>query len=275
VALTDESPKDTLPSGFAETAAQKPQVATAAALVVTVAAAWIYLISGPMPGSMSDMSGMGGMAGMQATATSLATWGPREALLLFAMWAVMMVAMMLPSAAPMILLFSRISATRSARSERNTPVIFFATGYLVVWFAFSAIAALIQFNLHSLAVLSPDMRTASPIASAAILIAAGVYQWLPVKQSCLRHCRSPLGFLTTSWKEGPRGAVTMGITHGAFCVGCCWMLMALLFVAGVMNIVWVAALSAVVLLEKIVPAGPVIARVAGILLIAAGVSLLI
>ena len=272
--LTDETPKGPLPSGFVETAAQKPRVATAAALFITVAAAWVYLISGPMPGSMGG-DNMASMAGMHATATSLASWGPREALLLFAMWAVMMVAMMLPSAAPMILLFSRISVTRSARNERNTPVIFFATGYLAVWVAFSVIAALIQFTLHSLAVLSPGMRTASPIASAVILIAAGVYQWLPVKQSCLRHCRSPLGFLTTSWKEGPRGAVTMGITHGAFCVGCCWMLMALLFVAGVMNIVWVAALSAVVLLEKIIPAGPIIARVAGVLLIAAGVSLLI
>ena len=271
VELTDETPKGTPPSGFVETAARKPQVFTVAALIVTVIAAWIYLFKAPMPGSM-DGDGMAGMAGMSATA--LSSWGWTEALLLFAMWSVMMVAMMLPSAAPMILLFSRIGATRRARGDRNTPVIFFAVGYLAVWTAFSAVAASIQWNLHSLAVLSPEMRVASPFASAAILIAAGVYQWLPLKQSCLSHCRSPLGFLSTSWREGHGGAVRMGITHGAFCLGCCWMIMALLFVAGVMNLAWVAALSAVVLLEKIVPGGPVVARVAGVLFIVAGVSLL-
>jgi predicted metal-binding membrane protein len=133
----------------------------------------------------------------------------------------------------------------------------------------------IQFTLHSLALLSPDMRAASPYAGAALLIAGGIYQWLPVKQSCLAHCRSPLGFLSTSWREGRAGAVMMGVTHGAFCVGCCWMLMALLFVAGVMNLVWVAALSIVVLLEKVMPGGQWIARGLGIVLILSGVMLLV
>lgn len=227
-----------------------------------------------MPGSMPG-GGMAGMAGMQMAGTSLTGWGWREGLLLFAMWAVMMVAMMLPSATPMILLFSRIGATRSARESSSTPVGFFAAGYLAVWVAFSGVAAVVQWTLHSLAVLSPGMRTASPVVSAAILIAAGAYQWLPVKQSCLRNCRSPLGFFSTSWREGRFGAVNMGLTHGTFCVGCCWMLMALLFVAGVMNLMWIAALSAVVLLEKVFPGGAIISRITGALLIVAGLALLI
>lgn len=240
-----------------------------AAIVLSVIAAWVYLIEGPMPGSMSGE----GMAGMAMAATTVTSWGWKEGLLLFLMWAVMMVAMMLPSAAPMILLFSRISAARSARGDRATPVTFFAAGYLSAWGAFSAIAAFIQWTLHSFAVLSPAMRTSSHIAGAAILIGAGIYQWLPVKQTCLSHCRSPLGFLSTSWREGRAGAVRMGLEHGAFCVGCCWMLMALLFVAGVMNLAWVAVLSAIVLVEKALPGGPVVARAAGALLIVAGVLL--
>ncbi|MGI8617463.1 MAG: DUF2182 domain-containing protein [Gemmatimonadaceae bacterium] len=258
------------PSGIIETAMRRPQLAALAAVGLVVVAAWIYLLAAPMPGSMSAGQ-MTAMAGMDMTAASFAPWSWREALLLFAMWAVMMVAMMLPSAAPMLLLFSRIGGARSGDGPRDTHMLFFAAGYLTVWWAFSGVAALVQWTLHSLAVLSPGMRAASPIVGAAILIAAGIYQWLPLKHSCLAHCRSPLGFLTTSWREGRGGAVRMGIEHGAFCVGCCWLLMALLFVAGVMNLWWVAALSVVVLLEKTVPGGAVLARIAGVALVIAGV----
>ena len=216
-----------------------------------------------------------GMAGMQMSATSVAGWGATEGFLLFAMWAVMMVAMMLPSAAPVVLLFQRIGATRAANNRPATPTFFFAAGYLAVWIGFSAVAALTQWMLHSFAVLSPAMRTASPIMSGMILISAGIYQWLPFKQSCLSHCQSPLGFLTTSWREGKRGAIMMGLTHGTFCVGCCWALMTLLFVGGVMNLLWVAAISAVVLLEKVVPGGPAVSRITGSLLVVAGVSLIV
>ncbi len=217
------------------------------------------------------MSGMD-MSGMQP---ALHEWTFREGLLLFVMWAVMMVAMMLPSAAPMILLFSRVSTARATRGSRHTSVAFFVAGYLVVWWGFSIVAAILQWSLHSSALLSPDMRVASMIAGGIILIAAGIYQWLPIKQTCLTHCRSPLGFLTTSWREGRDGALRMGITHGAFCAGCCWLIMALLFVTGVMNLAWVAALSAVVLLEKVSPAGPAIARAAGVIFLAAGVALIL
>lgn len=119
------------------------------------------------------------------------------------------------------------------------------------------------------------MRALSPVAGASILIAAGIYQWLPLKQSCLSRCRTPFGFLSTEWREGRRGALIMGVRHGTFCVGCCWLLMALLFVAGVMNLAWVAVLSAIVLLEKVSPAGPAIARVAGVLFVAVGISLIV
>lgn len=215
------------------------------------------------------------MNGMTMAAPALQSWSWNELLPLFMMWAVMMVAMMLPSAAPVILLFSRIAASRAARGSRYASVAFFATGYLVAWWGFSAVAALLQWWLHSAAILSADMRTVSPIAGAGILIAAGVYQWLPVKQACLSHCRSPLGFLSSSWREGRLGAVVMGIVHGAFCVGCCWMLMALLFAAGVMNLAWVAALSLIVLLEKLAPAGPAIARLGGVVLIIIGLAIVV
>ena len=233
----------------------------------------MYLVKGPMPGMTSgeDMSGMSGMAGMDMSGGTLADWGAREAFLLFAMWAVMMVAMMLPSAAPMILLFARVRANRLGTGRRSTPTFFFTGGYLAVWVAFSAAAALMQWTLHSLAVLSPGMRTVSPFVTGAILIGAGVYQWMPLKQNCLSHCQSPLGFLTTSWREGKRGAISMGMKHGAFCLGCCWALMALLFAGGVMNLAVVAAISIAVLIEKVVPAGQLIARVYGIVLITAGI----
>jgi len=241
--------------------ARRPDAVALAAILIIAAAAWLYLLSGPaMPGSMSGM----GMTGMEMAAPSLSVWGWKEWLLLFTMWAVMMVAMMLPSATPTIRLFSRMGAARTTS---------FAIGYLIVWWGFSAIAALIQWGLHSATLLSADMRTASPLVGGVILIAAGVYQWLPLKQACLTHCRSPLGFLMSSWKEGQRGALVMGIKHGTFCLGCCWMLMALLFVAGVMNLVWVAVLSGIVLLEKTFPAGPAIARAAGVVLVVAGVAL--
>jgi predicted metal-binding membrane protein len=261
-------------------AARRPRVVAIVAIAAIVAAAWLYLIEGPMvvPASGGDMSGMSGMAnmpGMEMSSAAASGWGWKEGFLLFVMWGVMMVAMMLPSAAPMILIFSGIGTARAARGEPPPSVAFFAAGYLAVWWAFSAVAALIQWTLHDLALLSSTMRTASPVVSASILIAAGVYQWLPAKQSCLAHCRSPLGFFTASWREGRHGAMTMGISHGAFCVGCCWMLMALLFVAGVMNLAWVALLSVVVLLEKTVPAGPLVARVTGALMIVAGGVMLV
>jgi predicted metal-binding membrane protein len=140
----------------------------------------------------------------------------------------------------------------------------FLLGYLLVWTAFSALAALAQWALHATALLSPKMVSTSPLLGGLLLIAAGVFQWTPLKRACLSHCRSPLSFLMTDWREGKFGALLMGLKHGVFCTGCCWVLMALLFVAGVMNMWWVAVITILVLIEKVVPRGLQIGRVAGV-----------
>ena len=183
----------------------------------------------------------------------------------FTMWAVMMVGMMAPAAAPVLLLFA---AARKGRSGPAT--LYFALGYVAVWTGFSAVAALAQSGLHLAAMLSMSMSTLSARLGGAILIAAGVYQLTRWKEACLTHCRSPLGFLMSNWRDGNLGAAQMGFRHGVYCLGCCWALMGVLFAVGIMNLVWVAGLSALVLLEKIGPAGAWIARTAGVAMIVLG-----
>lgn len=146
----------------------------------------------------------------------------------------------------------------------------FLLGYVIVWTGFSAVATLAQWGLHSLALLSPMMVSTSPILGGVLLIGAGIFQFTPLKHACLAHCRTPLGFLMTEWREGTQGALFMGLRHGSFCVGCCWLLMALLFVAGVMNLLWVAAIAAYVLIEKVVPEGQWVSRAIGSLVIVWG-----
>ena len=203
----------------------------------------------------------------------LEEWGIFDLLALFMMWAVMMVAMMVPSAAPLVLLFANVNRKRQQRADPLVPTGLFLLGYIVVWAGYSAGATVAQWGLHSAALLSPMMVSASPVLGGLLLIAAGIFQWTPLKQACLRHCRSPLGFLTAEWRQGRRGALLMGLKHGAFCVGCCWVLMALLFVAGVMNLLWVAAITAFVLIEKVAPRGAPIGVAAGAILVLAGVAL--
>jgi predicted metal-binding membrane protein len=168
-----------------------------------------------------------------------------------------------------VLLFA---AMQRGRGAGRTPrlVLAFAAGYLLVWTAFSACAAVAQFVLHQAAMLSPMMTTSSARLSGAILIAAGVYQLTPFKGACLTHCRTPLGFLMSHWRDGTAGALRMGMAHGAYCLGCCWALMCVLFVVGVMNLLWVAAIAIFVLVEKVGPAGAIVSRVAGVVLIAFG-----
>ena len=196
-------------------------------------------------------------------------WTITDAVFTFVMWTVMMVAMMTPSAAPVVLI---VAGMQRKQTGRRLPVglFVFGAGYLLVWTGFSAAAAGAQWALHQAAMLSPAMTTASRWLSGGILIGAGIYQLSPTKGACLRHCQSPLGFLMTHWRDGTAGALRMGIAHGAYCVGCCWALMSVLFVVGVMNLVWVAALSAFVLIEKFGPAGQAVARVAGGGMVAAG-----
>ena len=197
-------------------------------------------------------------------------WTVTDVALTGVMWTVMMVAMMTPSAAPVILLFAGAQrARRAARSPIVTAV--FGAGYLLVWTAFSAAAAAGQWALHQAAMLSPSMSTSSTWLGGGILVAAGIYQLTPTKRACLTHCQSPLGFLMSHWRDGTAGALRMGISHGLYCVGCCWALMCVLFVVGVMNLAWVAVLAIFVLLEKIGPPGPLVARLSGGIMIAAGI----
>ncbi|GIU05299.1 MULTISPECIES: DUF2182 domain-containing protein [unclassified Shewanella] len=179
-------------------------------------------------------------------------WHLYELTMVFMMWAVMMVGMMLPSATPMILLFAKISQTRQQRSAEFVSSNLFILGYLLLWSLFSLVITLVQWQLHELALMTPMMKSSNHIASGILLILIGIYQISPLKQQCLNYCRSPLNFLMTQWQEGKVGAVKMGLKHGLYCVGCCWLLMTLLLVVGVMHIGWILALSILVLLEKVV-----------------------
>jgi predicted metal-binding membrane protein len=194
---------------------------------------------------------------------------------LFLMWTVMMVAMMLPSALPFTFAFGAEHRRRRARNLPYVPASVFLAGYFAVWTAFSAIAALLQQTLHKHALLSPTMSAASSLLAGVILVAAGAYQWTPFKNACLRHCRTPLSFLLSDWREGWPGAFRMGIDHGLFCLGCCWMLMLLPFAAGVMNLTWMAAVTVFILIEKAAPGGEWFARIGGAALAGAGAWMMI
>lgn len=198
-------------------------------------------------------------------------WTRADLALVFVMWAVMMVAMMVPSALPMLLAFRRTDAARGGVNGFGRRTALFAIGYLAVWTAFSAAATLAQWGLHLIDQISGAMVLTSPWVGAAVLIAAGVYQWTPLKNACLGGCRSPLAFLLNRWRAGSAGALRMGLEHGAFCTGCCWLLMAILFVVGVMNVAWIVALTLYVLVEKITPPGRWLTLATGAVLIGWGV----
>jgi predicted metal-binding membrane protein len=169
------------------------------------------------------------------------------------MWSVMMVAMMLPSATPMTMIFARLQRQRRAAGQAATPVTLFVAGYLLVWTGFSIAAAILQWALQSTLIVSMHLTLENTALAGAFLVVAGLYQLTPLKTACLAHCQSPIGFIAGHWRDGWLGALDMGVRHGAYCVGCCWALMCLLFVFGVMNLAWVAALSGYVLAEKVIP----------------------
>jgi len=206
---------------------------------------------------------------------ALHPWSATDAGLTFLMWAVMMVGMMVPSAVPMSLLFAQVSRKAAAQGATVAPTFVFAGGYVAVWTLFSVGATAAQWGLERTALLSPMLASASPLFGGALLVAAGLYQWSPAKQACLEHCRAPAGFLAAHWRPGRWGAFRIGLVHGSYCLGCCWLLMGLLFFGGVMNLLWVAGLTLFVLLEKLVPRGAWLGRVAGALLIAAGAAQLV
>jgi predicted metal-binding membrane protein len=183
------------------------------------------------------------------------------------MWWIMMIAMMTPSAAPTILLFARVhrhSATGAQAAGGAAPTGWFAAGYLAAWLVFSAAATVLTFVLQRFDLVTATlMGSQSRWLSGSLLIAAGLYQLSPLKDRCLAHCRSPAAFLSQHWRAGIGGAFRLGLLHGAYCVGCCWLLMALLFVGGVMNLIWIAALALIVLIEKLAPGGRWLSRGAG------------
>lgn len=249
----------------AENLLRRDRLIVGTGLATLAALAWLYVYR---------LAAAGSAAGMAMAMPEARGWSGLDALLLLAMWAVMMIAMMLPSAAPMILMFALVNRRRVEQTRPVARTGVFVAGYLIVWTIYSALAAAGQWALHQAALLS-DVAAVGPRVGGALLIAAGLYQWTPLKRACLAACRSPLSFLLTEWREGRRGALVMGLRHGAYCVGCCWMLMALLFVAGVMNLVWVVVLAGLVLVEKLAPAGLGVGRVAGVVMVAAGVALLL
>ncbi len=224
----------------------------AGAILLLVALAWWFLAAGA---GMEPMDGM--------------TMEPPPFAAVVVMWWLMMVAMMLPSAAPTILLYARVRDQRRSGTAVVHPGVF-AVGYVLVWLGFSVVAAALQ-----LWIANQHMAIANPALASAVLIAAGLYQLSPWKGACLAHCRSPAQFLSRHWRRGTAGAVRLGILHGAYCLGCCWALMVLLFVGGVMNFAWIAALTLVVGIEKLVPRGELFAKAVGVALVAWGVGRLI
>lgn len=233
-------------------------------LVASLSWFWIVAMARDMYGSMDGFADW-----MMAPA-----WDATYLLLLWAMWAVMMVAMMLPSAAPTMLLYLRAARAREGESQAAPRVYALVAGYLSVWVLFSVGATLLQRLLATQGILSPMMASASAGASAVILFLAGAWQLSPLKHVCLRACRSPLSFLMRRWRPGWAGAYRMGIEHGAYCLGCCWALMLLLFVGGVMNLAVIGALTAWVFVEKVLPFGEHAARLSAALLFATGAWLL-
>ncbi len=234
-------------------------------LIPLVCWSWIVVMARDMYGSMT---------GASAWMMTL-DWDARHVLLLWAMWAVMMAGMMLPSASPLLLLYGA-AVRRSGSSAGGWRQIYaLAAGYLAAWVLFSAAATAAQRLLATLLIVSPMMTLTSRIATIAVLALAGIYQLTPLKRACLNACRSPLAFMMHRWRAGTFGAFRMGVDHGIYCVGCCWALMLLLFVGGVMNLMVIVALTVFVALEKLLPVGAATARVSGALLIAAAAWMLV
>lgn len=193
-----------------------------------------------------------------------------EALLFLCMWIVMMVAMMFPAAAPMVIIFSNLHQSRKVKNEGFIPTWVFVAGYLIVWTLFGVLAYFVDRFVVYLDMSLPDLHKYSSLIGGVVLIAAGLYQLTPLKNVCLTHCRSPLNFIMHRWREGYLGALIMGMDHGVYCIGCCWGLMLVLFVVGIMNIAWMGILALVIFVEKISKHGVLISRIMGGLLILLG-----
>lgn len=237
-------------------------------MFIIAALAWAYMFHLDSEMKNMDMS-------MHHLMPNMQMWDFKKFVLMFVMWFVMMVAMMLPSTAPSALIFAKVYRKRRNESKPFVSSGFFLLGYFTIWAVFSLAATTTQWLLHKAALLSPMMVSTSPVLGGILLLAAGLFQFTPLKYECLNRCRNPLDILISQWREGNYGAYIMGIKIGYFCVGCCWMLMALLFVAGVMNLLWVAIIALFVLIEKVLPYPVWTSRVAGVLLVIWGLLMLV
>ena len=275
-----------------ESVLRRDRLVVVIALVAVIVLSWAYVLAGAGMGmsafEMTRMtqtvgvidSAQPSMQGMSTEGTAgggtmvTGVWTVGYAVVIFFMWWVMMFGMMLPSAAPLLLLFARMMRKEKNKGAPYVPTGVFALGYVIMWAAFSAIATGAQWGLEASGLLSGIMVGTSAVLGAGLLIAAGVWQLTPWKNACLRHCRSPIGFLSAHWRPGRTGAFRMGLVHGAFCLGCCWFLMALLFYGGVMNLYWIIGLALYILIEKLLPVGTRIGQLTGVVLITWGVVLL-
>jgi predicted metal-binding membrane protein len=276
---------------------KRDRLVVIAALLTVIVLAWAYILTGAgvgmagfeagtttgapagTAGADHDMDSREGasdaMQEVGVAAMAPMAWSPGYAVLMFFMWWIMMMAMMLPSATPMILLFALINRKQRENGAPYVPTGIFAAGYLLVWGAFSLVAVTAQWGLGRIGLLSSMLASTSVLLGAGLLIAAGIYQLTPLKHACLRHCRSPIFFIGHHWRPGNMGALRMGVEHGAFCTGCCWFMMALLFYGGVMNLYWIVGLAVFVLLEKTIPAGHWLGSITGGFLIAWGGALML
>lgn len=234
-------------------------------LIFITALSWFYMFH--LAGKMDHAS--------MSVMPQMMKWDLVRFLLTFIMWFVMMIAMMVPSVTPAVFIFSSVYKKRVENEKPFAPSWIFLLGYLTIWLVFSFFATTIQWFLHNIALLSPMMKTTDNLLGGLILIGCGIFQWSSFKYACLKHCRTPLDFLMEEWREGKLGAYIMGLRHGSYCLGCCWLLMLLLFLTGVMNLLWVALIALFVLIEKTAPKGIWISRFTGVILIVLGVWLIV
>lgn len=253
---------------IAQAVIRRDRMVVLTGLAAVVGAATIYTVT--MAGQLSKPIDMAFMP------TSHAAMGHQHTFLtLFVMWTIMQVAMMSPTAVPMILMHGKVERHKNPQSFPFLPIGLFFLGYILLWGLFSLAFALIQVGMQAKGLLSPTMATTNTWLSGGILIAAGLFQFSSLKEACLKQCRSPVTYLMTEWRSGRSGALLMGLKHGAHCVGCCWIIMALLFVAGVMNLFWMAAITAFVLIEKLTARGEMFGRIVGVGLIVWGVLIIV
>jgi len=255
---------------------QRDRVIVFGGLIAITFLAWIFTVS--LSNRMTGMDINNGptmeMTAAQITMPNVQAWRIEDIFFNVIMWTVMMIAMMTPSVTPMVLTYAGLNRRKNTNETSISTTIFFLLGYLIVWSLFSIGATLLQWSFHSAGLLSTETIRVTPSIGGSILIFSGLYQFTSWKYTCLSSCRSPISFLTTEWRDGIRGALVMGLRHGIYCLGCCWQLMLLLFVIGVMNLIWVAAIAGFVLIEKLTPSGKWISQLTGLFAIGWGVWLL-